>query len=138
MGQGMSERFPRCEYSIEAEGWIAPLGLGRRVRLDADLDFIAPGRKLIWIRAGYLWDGPSAGLLTDDSATFSLVHDWLYRHGDRSLWTRAEADALAMAIARDHGARWLSKPWHWALVSPVTRLAWAMRWGSWRDIRGRA
>ena len=108
-------------------GLFAFLGFGRRLRVTREyrLDLAARGRGLIVIPSGYTWDGPTVGTLARGTLTASLVHDWLYRHGDRAVWRRRAADNLAIAIAQEHGGDF--SVLRSALAQPVLALAWRWR-----------
>lgn len=116
-------------------GWrLSPLGIRRRAVLIEPYRVRDPLSRERTIPAGYTWDGPSLGILTDATATWSLVHDWTYTSGDRRVWTRRDADALARRIAIEHGDPIGASALFWIAVSPVLRLAWAMKWGGWGDL----
>lgn len=114
-----ASRAKHCRYEvIRAGGWLF---LGRRLRLTEDYQL---GQ--IRIRAGHTWDGASLLPLGDGVITASLVHDWLYRYGDRGQWRRRDADELAMDIAAAHGGNLdaLAAP----LVQPALALCWRFPW----------
>lgn len=98
--------FDRDEVIVESAD-------GREFILLHALCFYRPNRECITVPAGATTDGASTPHLMwrllppfGDYWMAALLHDWLYRHGDKP---RAEADRIFLEAMTDLGVSWFKR-----------------------------